>query len=67
MDEREGRAAAKALGLQPVGVLGVLLRAKREGHLASVHAATQRLMHEAGFFIAADLLDAVLAEAGEAP
>jgi predicted nucleic acid-binding protein len=28
MDERDGRAKAKALGLQPVGVRGVLLRAK---------------------------------------
>ena len=31
MDESEGRAAAGRLGLRVVGVLGILLRAKRDG------------------------------------
>jgi predicted nucleic acid-binding protein len=65
MDERDGRTKAKALGLQPVGVLGVLLRAKRDGALKSVEHAAQALRQEAGFFIAEDLLEAILVEAGE--
>jgi predicted nucleic acid-binding protein len=65
VDEREGRAKAKALGLQPVGVLGVLLRAKFDGQISSVETVMQALRHEAGFFIANDLYEAVLVEAGE--
>lgn len=65
VDEQDGRAKAKALGLQPIGLLGVLLRAKREGKLDSVQAAMQALKRDAGFFIARDLFDAILAEAGE--
>lgn len=49
LDEREGRKKAKALGLMPVGVLGVLLRARREGTLSSVSCAIKALQNEAGF------------------
>lgn len=66
MDERDGRAKAKALGLQPVGVLGVLLRAKREGQITSLAAALTALRSEAGFFVADELEAEVLREAGEA-
>jgi predicted nucleic acid-binding protein len=65
MDEHDGRAKAKALGLRPIGLLGVLLRAKRDGALDSVQAAMQALREQAGFFIADDLLDRVLREASE--
>jgi len=65
MDEHDGRAAAKAMGLTPVGVLGVLLRAKHAGRLESVKLAMRALQDEAGFYIADDLFDAVLREAGE--
>jgi predicted nucleic acid-binding protein len=53
------------LGLQPVGILGVLLRAKLDGQIPSVETSLQALRHEAGFFIADDLYDAVLIEAAE--
>jgi len=65
MDEHDGRAAAKAMGLTPVGVLGVLLRAKHAGVLESVESAMRALQDEAGFYIADDLFNAVLREAGE--
>ncbi|HKZ70543.1 MAG TPA: DUF3368 domain-containing protein [Anaerolineales bacterium] len=65
MDETEGRAKAVALGLRPVGILGVLLRAKRDGQIDSVKEIMTGLRQEAGFFIADDLFDAVLREAGE--
>ncbi len=66
MDESEGRAKAAALGLRPVGVLGVVLRAKFNGQLASVKEAMTQLRQEAGFFIAEELFNTVLQEAGEA-
>lgn len=65
MDEHDGRIKAKALGLQPIGLLGVLLHAKRDGALDSIQAAMQALREQAGFFIADDLFDQVLREAGE--
>jgi predicted nucleic acid-binding protein len=65
MDERDGRAKAKALGLQPVGILGVLLRAKLAGQIPSVETSLRALKNEAGFFIDDELYDGVLIEAGE--
>jgi predicted nucleic acid-binding protein len=65
MDERDGRAKAKALGLQPTGVLGILLHAKRDGHVDSVKVEMQKLRSKAGFFIADSLFAFILIEAGE--
>ena len=65
MDERDGRAKAKALGLQPVGILGILLRAKLDGQIPAIETSLQALRREAGFFIADNLYEAVLVEAGE--
>jgi uncharacterized protein len=65
MDEHEGRAAAKAMGLTPIGILGVLLRAKRTGDLDSVGGAMRALQQQAGFFLTANLFASVLREAGE--
>jgi predicted nucleic acid-binding protein len=65
MDEHAGRAAAHSLGLTPIGVLGVLLRAKQAGRLRSVANAMRALRAEAGFFIAEPLFQQVLRAAGE--
>jgi predicted nucleic acid-binding protein len=65
IDEADGRAAAKVLGLHPMGILGILLRAKHEGVLPSVNEEMQKLRHDAGFFIAESLFQRILVEAGE--
>ncbi|GAK53299.1 hypothetical protein U14_04564 [Candidatus Moduliflexus flocculans] len=65
IDETEGRIKAKALGLFPTGVLGILLRAKYEGRIESVRDEMQKLRHDAGFFIAEPLFQRILVEAGE--
>jgi predicted nucleic acid-binding protein len=65
IDERDGRAKAKHMGLRPVGLLGVLLKAKRLGQLESLQTAMQSLKRDAGFFIAEDLFVSLLREAGE--
>jgi hypothetical protein len=59
LDETDGRMAAKALGLRPIGVLGVLLRAKDTGKIVSVSQDMLRLRYEAGFFIAESLFQRV--------
>lgn len=65
LDEREGRRVAKSLGLKVVGVLGILLRARREGKLPSLRSAMEELQREAGFRIGADLFARLLRESGE--
>lgn len=65
LDEREGRRVAKSLGLKVVGILGILLRARREGKLLSLRRAMEELQQKAGFRIGADLFAQLLRESGE--
>ncbi len=65
LDESDGRSKAKAMGLRPVGVLGILLRAKRDGSLKSVKEAMESLRKDAGFFVDEHLYESVLKEADE--
>lgn len=65
LDEREGRRVAKSLGLNVTGVLGVLLRAQREGQLASLQKAMDDLRKRAGFRIEAALYADLLTQIGD--
>lgn len=65
MDEHDGRMRARAMGLKTVGVLGVLLRAKKQGRIPSLDLAMQTLRREIGFFISDDLYHYILHEAAE--
>ncbi len=65
LDEREGRRVARSLGLKVVGVLGILLRAWREGKVPSLRSVAEELQQKAGFRIGADLLAQLLKECGE--
>ena len=65
MDERDGRKAARSVQLKTVGILGVLLKARREGSLESLSNAMNKLRKNAGFYIKTDLYNALLREAGE--
>ena len=65
IDEKEGRSVARQAGLVVRGVLGVLLRAKAMGEIASVKAEIDALRNRAGFFIAANLEIDVLRSVGE--
>jgi uncharacterized protein len=65
IDERDGSRVAEQSGLEPVGVLGVLLRAKREGHLESIKKLIMALRDEVGFYIHQGLFQKVLHLAGE--
>ena len=65
MDERKGRQIAIGLSLKPVGVLGILLRAKQEKLISTVRPLMDRLLEEADFFIHDSLYNEVLILAGE--
>jgi predicted nucleic acid-binding protein len=66
IDEREGRILARQAGLRLTGVLGVVLRAKRQGTIQSVKSEIAALRTRARFFIAPDLETSILQTAGEA-
>ena len=65
IDERKGRQIAIELLLKPVGVLGVLLRAKQDNLIPEVTILLDRLINEADFFIHKNLYYEVKALAGE--
>ncbi|HID31529.1 MAG TPA: DUF3368 domain-containing protein [Desulfobacterales bacterium] len=65
LDEREGRRIAKSLGLKVTGVLGILLRARRDGKLASLKEVLDELREKAGFHISEKLVDEILRESRE--
>ena len=64
IDERRGRQAARHLGLNVVGVCGLLLRANRLGWIGPLAPLLEQLQQE-GYFISPALVVAVLARAGE--
>lgn len=65
LDEQEGRHAAIRLGLRPFGVLGVLLKAKRQGEIGEIRSSLDSLRRQAGFFLGESLYRQILEEAGE--
>jgi uncharacterized protein len=66
MDEKRGRAAAELRGLTVIGLLGVLLMAKKAGHVHAVGALIAELKSKAGFFVSEAVERIILAAAGEA-
>lgn len=64
IDEPVGRRIARLHGLQLTGSIGILLRAKKEGHLASVKVAMSR-MREHGIWLSDRVIDFALKESGE--
>ncbi|MCK4488453.1 MAG: DUF3368 domain-containing protein [Desulfobacterales bacterium] len=65
LDEKEGRHAAQRLGLKMVGVIGVLLDAKKNDFVDSVRPHLDALRQIAGFYLNESLYQHVLELAGE--
>lgn len=64
IDERKGRAVAQRLGLKVRGTLGVLVEAKRRGHVALVEPILDRLV-AGSFRVSAMVREEILRSAGE--
>lgn len=65
LDESEARKIAKLYGLLKTGVVGVLIRAKREGKVQSLQAELNKLQHQAGFWIEERIYHQALRAVGE--
>jgi len=51
LDELEARRVANVYGLRKTGVIGILIRAKLEGKVASLREELDKLRNDAGFWI----------------
>lgn len=67
IDEKDGREVALRYHLKPIGLLGVLLEAKKLNLITSVKSCMEDLQTTAGFFISDALYNHVLKLAGEQP
>jgi predicted nucleic acid-binding protein len=65
IDERKGRRLAQAEGLQVIGLLGVVLLAKRKGFISDARHLTEQLVNEAGVYLDPDLINSALQTVGE--
>jgi uncharacterized protein len=66
VDERRGRRTATAAGLTVIGLLGVVIRAKRSGLIDFAKPVIDELIQTAGLWIGSELYAEVLSESGEA-
>lgn len=65
MDERRGRRVAARFGLKVLGVLGILVEAKRRGLVQGIEPLLVELQERAGFRVSPALFQRALEEAGE--
>jgi predicted nucleic acid-binding protein len=64
MDEKKGRQKLAQMGLNKIGTLGILIKAKEIGLLASIKPELEKLQ-ENGFSVSQTVIETVLSQAGE--
>jgi len=64
MDERKGRRKLAQMGINRIGTLGILLKAKQLGLLEAVRPEIEKLRHQS-FSMSQEVIDAVLKQANE--
>jgi predicted nucleic acid-binding protein len=65
IDEADGRRVALEEGLSIVGLLGVLLEAKKHGYISSVRQVTSELENTATFHVGDAIKEIIFRAAGE--
>ncbi len=65
IDERRGRQISARFGLAHMGLLGVLVVAKRKGIIGEIKPLLNNLLVKAGFWIGKELYVRILQEVGE--
>ncbi|MBK8965716.1 MAG: DUF3368 domain-containing protein [Saprospiraceae bacterium] len=56
LDERQATKIAEEKGLHPIGLIGILIKAKEKGLIPAVVPLVEELRHKAGFWITDHLL-----------
>jgi uncharacterized protein len=64
-DDRKARQTAERLGLKCSGLLGLLVRAKGQGMIASVKLMIENLQNRGGLYLSEEVIAEVLRLAGE--
>lgn len=62
MDERLGRSVARKLGLKVVGIVGVLIEARKRGLISDAAKLADDLRDQAGFWISEELRSLITGE-----
>ena len=65
IDERLGRTTASRFGLSYIGLIGVLITAKKQGLLTAIKPDLDMLRRVAGFYISDQLYHRILEDQGE--
>ena len=65
LDETDARNIAEFYDLRKTGVIGILLRAKKEGLIKEIAPILEKLQAEAHFWIKSQLYDEILSQSGE--
>ena len=65
LDESDARNLASRYGLKKTGAIGVLMRARKEGKVASLRVELDRLRNQSGFWIEDGLYQQALDAVGE--
>ena len=64
MDEKKGRRKLNQLGIEKIGTLGILLKAKQSGLIEQIRPDVERLIKQS-FSISPSLVNSVLRAADE--
>lgn len=64
MDEKKGRRKLRQLGMNKIGTIGILLKAKEVGYLEAIREDIERL-RDKGFSISQRVVDVILEQANE--
>lgn len=64
IDEKVARLQAKVFGLEVIGTLGILLKAKKKGLIPVIKPHIQKIL-EHGIWIKDEIVDGILKESGE--
>lgn len=65
LDEKDARLRAKRLGLKVLGTIGILIWAKKTGHISSLQEQLNALRDDAGFRISTELYQQALKSVSE--